>query len=61
MSDSDDDIDAQIAALEAKKAAKVAKAARERAKQEAEERRILIGSTPTQGSLSGGFRAESSR
>lgn len=42
----DDDLDAQLAALQAKIAARDARAAREKQRQEAEEAKILVGATP---------------
>lgn len=44
-----DDLDAQIAALQAKKASKLAKAEIARKAEEKEAKQILIGATPTKG------------
>ena len=47
MDDDTADIDAQIAQLEALKAKKLAKAAAVRERQEREDAKVLVGSTPT--------------
>jgi hypothetical protein len=47
-----DDLDAQIAALQAKKAVKIAKAEALKKIEDKKAKDILIGSTPTKGKLS---------
>lgn len=50
MADDDlEDIDAQIAALQAKRASKLAKAEATRKVEEKKARQVLIGATPTKG------------